>query len=64
MLYLKNDVILLTDVLPNCIDQCKSSYGFDLLFSYRTPSFTWEASLKYTGVELDFITTITSEYYL
>ena len=56
MLYLKNDVLLLTDIFQNYIDTCKKAYGINPLYSYSTPSFTWKAGLKLTGVTLDYIT--------
>ena len=56
MLYLKNDVGLLTDIFQNYIDTCKKAYGINPLYSYSTPSFTWKAGLKMTGVKLDYIT--------
>ena len=56
MLYLKNDVLLLTDIFQNYIDTCKKAYGINPLYSYSTPSFTWKAGLKMTGVTLDYIT--------
>ena len=56
MLYLKNDVLLLTDIFQNYIDSCKKAYGINPLYSYSTPSFTWKAGLKKTGVKLDYIT--------
>ena len=56
MLYLKNDVLLLTDIFQNYIDTCKKAYGNNPLYSYSTPSFTWKAGLKMTGVTLDYIT--------
>ena len=56
MLYLKNDVLLLTDIFQNYIDTCKKAYGNNPLYSYSTPSFTWKAGLKMTGVKLDYIT--------
>ena len=56
MLYLKNDVLLLTDIFQIYIDTCKKTYGINSLSSYSTPSFTWKAGLKMTGVELDYIT--------
>ena len=56
MLYLKNDVLLLTDIFQNYIDTCKKAYGINPLCSYSTPSFTWKAGLKMTGVKLDYIT--------
>ncbi len=56
MLYLKNDVLLLTDIFQNYIDTCKKAYGTNPLYSYSTPSFTWKAGLKMTGVKLEYIT--------
>ena len=56
MLYLKIDVVLLTDIFQNYIDTCKKTYGINPLYSYSTPSFTWKAGLKMTGVKLDYIT--------
>ena len=56
MLYLKNDVILLTDIFQNYIDTCKKAYGINPLYSYSTPSLTWKAGLKMTGKKLDYIT--------
>ena len=56
MLYIKNDVFLLTDIFQNYIDTCKKAYGVNPLSSYSTPIFTWKAGLKMTGVNLDYIT--------
>ena len=56
MLNLKNDVLLLTDIFQNYIDTCKKAYGINPLYSYSTPSFTWKAGLKMTGVKLHYIT--------
>ena len=56
MLFLKNDVLLLTDIFQNYIDICKKDYGINPLYSYSTPSFTWKAGLKMTGVKLDYKT--------
>ena len=53
MLYLKNDVLILTDIFQNYKDTCKKAYGNNTLYSYSTPSFTWKAGLKMTGVKLD-----------
>ena len=40
MLYLKNNVLLLTEIFQNCIDTRKKAYGINPLYSYSTPSFT------------------------
>ena len=49
-------MLILTDIFENCIDTCKKAYGINPLFYYSTPSFTWKAGLKMTGVTLDYIT--------
>ena len=54
--YLKNDVLLLTVIFQIYIDTCKKAYGIKPLYSFSTPSFTWKAGLKMTGVKLDYIT--------
>ena len=46
MLYLKNDVLLLTDIFQNYIDTCKKAYGINPLYSYSTPSFNVESWLE------------------
>ena len=56
MLYLKNDVLLLTDIFQNYLNTCKKAYGINPLDSYSIPSFTWKAGLRMTGVTLDYIT--------
>ena len=56
MLYLKNDVFLLTDIFQSFIDTCKKAYGINPLYFYSTPSFTWKADLRMNGVTLDYIT--------
>ena len=56
VLYLKNDVLLLTDFFRNSIDTCKKAYGINPLYSNSTPSFRWKAGLKYTGVQLHYVT--------
>ena len=52
MLYLKNYVLLLTDIFQIYINTCKKAYGNNPLYSYSTPSFTWKACLKMTGIKL------------
>ena len=55
MLYLKIDVLFLTDIFQNYVDTCKKTYGINPFYSYSTPSFTWKAGLKMTGVNLIYI---------
>ena len=55
MLFLKIDMLILTDIFQNYIDTCKKAYGVNPLYSYSTPSITWKAGMKTTGVKLDYI---------
>jgi|UniRef100_A0A2S2R8B8 hypothetical protein len=55
-LYLKVDVLLLTDVMENFRDLCMSTYNLNLVYYYTTPGFTFDAMLRYTGVSLELLT--------
>lgn len=57
-LYLKTDVLLLADVFENFRDECYRVYGLDPAQYHTTPSFTWDAMLKYTKINLDLLTDI------
>ena len=50
-LYLKTDVLLLTDVFENFRDTCLSYYGLDPVL----PNFAFDAMLKLTGIEIDLV---------
>ena len=54
-LYLKTDVLLLTDVFENFRDMCLSFYGLDPVFYYTLPNFAFDAMLKLTGIETDLV---------
>ena len=54
-LYLKTDVLLLTDVLENFRDMCLSYYGLDPVYYYTLPNFAFDAMLKLTGIEIDLV---------
>ena len=49
-------MLLLTDIFQNYIDTCKKAYVNNPLHSYSTPSYTWKAGLKLTGVKINYIT--------
>ena len=57
-LYLKTDILLLADIFENFRDNCVASYGLDPAYYYTLPSFTWDAILKYTGVQFKLFTDI------
>ena len=54
-LYLKTDVLLLTDVFENFRDMCLSYDGLDPVFYYTLPNFAFDAMLKLTGIEIDLV---------
>ena len=54
-LYLKSDVLLLSDVFENFRDVCMKNYRLDPAFYYTAPGLAWDACLKITKVRLEMI---------
>ena len=54
MLYLKMDVLQLTDVFENFVEKSTLEYGINFSYSYTLPGYTWKAGLKLTNIKLDF----------
>ena len=52
-LYLKSDVLLLSDVFENFRDVCIDNYRLDPMFYYTAPGLAWDACLKITKVKLE-----------
>ena len=54
-LYLKTDVILLTNVFESFRSVCLRNYGLDPAHFYTAPGLAWKACLKKTGVNLELL---------
>ena len=49
------DFLQLADVFENFVEMSTLLYGFNPLYSYSLPGYTWKLGLKLTNIELDFI---------
>ena len=54
-LYLKSDVLLLSDVIENFRDVCLDNYHLDPAFYYTAPGLAWDACLKITKIKLELL---------
>ena len=52
-LYLRTDVVLLTNVFESFRQVCLESYGLDPSHFYTAPGLAWKACLKKTGIRLE-----------
>ena len=57
-LYLKSDILLLTDVFENFRKACQQYYGLDPAHYFSTPGLSWDAMLKRTKTELELISDV------
>ena len=55
-LYLKSNVLLLSDVFENVRKICIEIYELDAVKFISAPGLAWQAALKKTQVKLDLIT--------
>ena len=55
-LYLKSNVLLLSDVFENVRKICIEIYELDAAKFISAPGLAWQAALKKTQVKLDLIT--------
>ena len=62
ILYLKSDICHLSDVSQKFSDFAYDTYNLDPRHSYTLPSFSWQAMLKMTKIELELI--LDSDMYL
>ncbi|XP_057656839.1 uncharacterized protein LOC130894211 [Diorhabda carinulata] len=54
-LYLKTDVLLLSDVFEQFRRKCSITYGLDPAWYYTMPGYTWDCMLKYVGCKLELL---------
>ena len=54
-LYLKTDVLLLTDVFKKFINMWLEYYSLNPCHYFPSPGLSWDAMLKLTGIKLELI---------
>ena len=57
-LYLKTDILLLTDVFEKFINTCLEYYGLDFCHYFSSSGLSWDAVLQITEIELELISDI------
>ena len=55
MIYLKRDILQLTDIFENFVQTSTEEYGINPLYSFSAPGYTWKAGFKLINIKLDFI---------
>ncbi|XP_074042573.1 uncharacterized protein [Leptinotarsa decemlineata] len=57
-LYMKTDILLLADVFEMFRTCIINSHKLDPAHYFTLPGYTWDAMLKYTGIELELLTDV------
>ena len=63
-LYLKTDVLLLTDVFEKFFKTCLVYCGLDPCHYFSSPRLSWNAMLKMTGIKLELISDIDMHLFI
>jgi hypothetical protein len=63
-LYLKTDVLLLTDIFSKFRETSMKHYGLDPAHYVSAPALSWDAMLKKTGVEIELFTEISMHDFI
>ena len=56
--YLKSDVLLLSDIWRNFREVCYKNYKLDCTYYYTAPSLSWDAMMKKTNIKFELLTDI------
>ena len=54
-IYLKTDVLLLADIFEQFRSMGLEYYNLDPVHYYSLPGYSWDAALKFTGVQIELI---------
>jgi hypothetical protein len=57
-IYLKSDVLLLSDIWDNFRKVCYNNYGLDTCYYYTAPGLSFDAMLKHTKINLELLTDV------